>query len=285
MNRGDFINIVRDHGLVENIEISTLNEIVNSYPYCQSAYTLILNWLFKTDNIGFEERLKKSAIYIADRKVLYNILNNKEITIDLSVDKSLQVETSSGRSREQLRAEIEKRLSEIEIESGNLVDTRQQGTRSDIDTIGSSTENPADWSEDDILIIEGSVDATSGHEITPQDVEQANHDGGVLLDIDFPPASEGEERIITENELIDRFIELEPRIDPRRELNEEPLRDITPVDEEVNSGLITETLAKIYLNQGYYTKAILIYERLILKFPEKSSYFATQIEKIKGFIS
>ena len=47
------------------------------------------------------------------------------------------------------------------------------------------------------------------------------------------------------------------------------------------SGFMTETLAKLYLNQKNYEKAIQSYKILILKFPEKNSYFADQIKKIK----
>ena len=45
---------------------------------------------------------------------------------------------------------------------------------------------------------------------------------------------------------------------------------------------MTETLAKLYLNQKNYEKAIQSYKILILKFPEKNSYFADQIKKIKS---
>ena len=48
----------------------------------------------------------------------------------------------------------------------------------------------------------------------------------------------------------------------------------------VVNAFITETLAKIYKEQGHYDKAIDAFEKLILKFPEKSTLFASQISDI-----
>ena len=87
-----------------------------------------------------------------------------------------------------------------------------------------------------------------------------------------------------QSELIDKFITANPRIEPAREKTNLLMEDISKSFIEEEGGFVTETLARIYINQGYYSKAIDIYEKLSLKFPEKSSYFASQIEKVKEYI-
>jgi len=45
--------------------------------------------------------------------------------------------------------------------------------------------------------------------------------------------------------------------------------------------IVTERLAEIYVLQGLKDKAIEVYEKLILKYPEKNIYFAKKIEELK----
>jgi hypothetical protein len=81
------------------------------------------------------------------------------------------------------------------------------------------------------------------------------------------------------SELIDQFLSANPKISslakdaPAPEVRTEPDANVT--------GLVTETLARMYAEQGHVAKAIQAYEILKLRVPEKSSIFAARIEALK----
>lgn len=81
-------------------------------------------------------------------------------------------------------------------------------------------------------------------------------------------------------ELINRFIKEEPRIRPQRQEFYNP-DQMAKRSVEEDEDLISETLARINENQGNYRKAIRMYEKLSLRMPEKSTYFATRIKELK----
>lgn len=83
------------------------------------------------------------------------------------------------------------------------------------------------------------------------------------------------------NKLIDKFITEEPTI-PRGNLDTVEDRDLSEESGTEKEDLFSETLAKIYIKQQLYEKAIATYIKLSLKYPEKSVYFAHRIEKIKA---
>lgn len=87
-----------------------------------------------------------------------------------------------------------------------------------------------------------------------------------------------------EDSLIDKFIQTEPSM-PKITENNVPSSDVTTTDTSTQPEFFSETLAKIYVRQQLYDKAIATYLKLSLKYPEKSVYFAVQIEKIKEKIN
>ncbi|RUT72917.1 hypothetical protein DLK05_15980 [Ancylomarina longa] len=82
------------------------------------------------------------------------------------------------------------------------------------------------------------------------------------------------------NDLIDDFIQNEPRIKRNIKVVEKQ-EDISKDSILENDGFMSETLATIYVNQRLFDKAIAVYEKLVLKNPEKNIYFASQIERIE----
>lgn len=89
----------------------------------------------------------------------------------------------------------------------------------------------------------------------------------------------GPSKLTQQKDLIDRFIRMEPKITPGKALDysgtilgRESLED--------HGGLVTETMAKLYVAQGKIDKAKKAYKRLIELFPEKSIYFATQLKNL-----
>jgi hypothetical protein len=79
--------------------------------------------------------------------------------------------------------------------------------------------------------------------------------------------------------LIDKFIAENPKIKPITGLTPKPKLVDNSKDE--SDSLMTETLARIYLEQKNYDKAIQAYKILSLKYPEKSSFFAHQIKAVE----
>ena len=85
---------------------------------------------------------------------------------------------------------------------------------------------------------------------------------------------------LSRKELIDKFILENPSISrPKAEFyNPISVAQNSIIDQE---NIVSETLAKIYEKQGYFDKAMSIYQKLGLKYPKKSRYFAAQIERLK----
>ncbi len=130
----------------------------------------------------------------------------------------------------------------------------------------------ADHKPEPVKIVEEIVEQKPSSELTFEAwVKQLNK---------ATPAEERPEKQAIGSNLLDKFIQDQPRIQQNKTSFFNPV-NMAKKSVQDNDEFITETLAKIYIKQGNISKGIRAYQKLSLKFPEKSSYFAALIEELK----
>ena len=183
-----------------------ISNILEKYPYFQTAQILYSKALQNTKSIRFKSQLKKAAIYSGDRNLLFDIISQQE---DSNFSKNTDIQKLK---KEDKKAELHSFLDWISI-----VQTKK--------IVRSKKQNP--------------------------------------------------------DEIINIFLENKPKIKNNTKQRFFNASENARKSIKENNDIITETLAKVYAKQEHFEKAILAYQKLSLKYPQKSSYFADQIKVIK----
>ena len=86
-----------------------------------------------------------------------------------------------------------------------------------------------------------------------------------------------------QNSIIDSFLTKDPGLIRTTKSQLEAMgkqEDLSSGSVRLEKGIVTESYAKILTMQGRKDKAVEVYEKLILKFPEKKAYFASKIQEL-----
>ncbi|MDD4746663.1 MAG: hypothetical protein PHW19_05215 [Salinivirgaceae bacterium] len=258
---------------------------MSEYPWFQTAHLLVVKSLHIRDDIRFKNRLHLAAAHLPDRERLYNTLHT--VVSDLSITIA-QKETLETEPTHPVEAES------VEVESNLFEET--------VVTKLKIAEVESFLQEHEMLMFDFE---------TVQSIDQErDNDNKTLVDFDFSAATSQfdivshQDKIYEKNKsenreedeshtekhktqlnLIEKFIQERPRIVPKPILEVSPQVDISQESVVEKHEFLSETLANIYVKQKLFDKAITIYSKLSLKYPEKSSYFANQIEKVNQQIN
>ena len=274
MNVTDYTYLINKPSAINEKQIDALGKVLDEFPYFQSARTLRLKGLYNQDSFKYNYALKVSAAYTTDRTVLFDFITSDTfvaIQKGLYDKKILELLDISVVDSEQFHLEIKLETNTNSIEQSILTSINgafetDENTKTAVEKLDIGT--PLDFSVNEKHSFQEWLQLSR---IEPIVREKEN-----VTDVETSLMESGKK---TKAELIDTFIETSPKISPvRKDAFSSTYSESTHVD---TTSLMTETLARVYLEQKKYQKAIQAYEILILKYPEKSSFFADRISDIK----
>ena len=249
----EIAELIRHPEQLDRDTLYELRSLLALYPYLQTARLLMLQNLYLLHDPTFDEELRRAAIYITDRKVIFQMIEAGHYLLkpqpDSPQEKPADSKDRDSRTLSLIDNFLESLPKEEEEEEPQAKKTRRKPT-------------PADAAVDYVayLLESESLDDEEQQEQAPQLIGQS---------------------------LIDSFIEQDKG---KIVLNENPTLkpDIESAESEVENedenGYFTETLARIYIKQGRYSKALEIIRRLSLQYPNKNAYFADQMRFLEKLI-
>ncbi len=302
MNISDFTYLLQHPSKVlEPTQTRQLEEILGDYPYFQAARALHLKGLHNLNSFKYNNALKVTAAYTADRDILFDFITSGDFLQNAIAD------TISGKTP----------LKDTEIISEEVVaEAKEESTL----IVGSEDEPLPRSVRDADAILDPSLFSSKDPKVDIDIAQAKKKIAETELELGKPlqftkkekysfgewlqltslkkgnkknsgsnpspkPSKEMRTSIDEEEarhkkfELIDRFIATNPKMVADENRNAPaPIRDDTRL---VGNELMTETLAKVYLEQKKYKKAIQAYRILSLKYPEKSSFFADRIKAVE----
>ena len=252
MQQNTFLALIKQHRKPDKSTFEQLKELCRAYPYCQPARVLLAKSMMTFEKESFEDAVNRASAYAPDRRKFQAFISGR---------KPLEEKSGTGNGQDAPKAEQPEHPAPVNALPNNKT------------TSSSNSNNNGFWPQW-LLRIFSSDNHSSKEESKPETPqpepvkEQTLVENASLFDV----AEEETPVKSKQMELIDRFLKEEPRIQAKKEgFTDENLAERSTAEAP---DLATETLAEVYLKQGKTERALEVYKKLSLKFPEKSSYFA-----------
>ncbi|NAS31450.1 hypothetical protein GTQ40_10740 [Flavobacteriaceae bacterium R38] len=273
MNVSDFTSLLQNPEALTIEHANSLEKILEEYPFFQAGKALYLKGLKDFDSFKYNEALKRTAAYTTDRSVLFNFITSEEFSQN-NIAKNIP--------------QHEKIVEDIHVEAEEIVEVQETdlGKQKDAEAI----LDPSLFEKKEIVSLEEDEDIKAlelGKPLEFDSNEQHSFSEWLKLAQAKPIIRKEEIKKETSSDdkkrqkfaLIDKFIEENPKINPSKDAA--TTINLAKQNLVEKSELMTETLARIYLEQRKYKKALQAYKILSLKYPEKSGFFADQIRAVK----
>ena len=289
MNVQDFTYLLQNPNKVISVDqTKQLEDILSEYPYFQAARAVHLKGLKNLNSFKYNAALKVTAAYTTDRNILFDFITSKEF-LQNTIANTISEEIRSYEKNDAVLIEksgdapLPRTISDAEnILDPELFKSKETKERIETTKTEEKTTKTLELGEPLAFTKEEKYSFGEWLQLTSHKTIERKTDGAPsknikeLEAIDFPL----EEAILKKKkfDLIDKFIANNPKIVPKENPTKVKTKKATKFD---NKELMTETLAKVYLEQKKYKNAIQAYKILSLKYPEKSGFFADRIKAVK----
>ena len=281
MKTTDFTYLLENPDEIEKGQVSDFRSIIDQFPYFQPARALYLKALKINDSFLYNQELKTTAAYTTDRSVLFDFITSeefiqneisdviqhnldylKEIELNEYEDLSATIDSSEAVVKTKKEESTAAPLTELQRIAGGLTEKRAEPEEQ------LQIGKPLEFDKTERHSFSEWLKLTQFKPISREEVEIPEEEE---IGQDFKKSKQ--------QEIIDKFIENKPTMPPVKK--EGQFSNLASERIMKSDSLMTETLARIYLEQGNYEKAKQAYRILSLKYPEKSSFFADQIQAIE----
>ena len=281
-----------------------LVEVIDTYPYFQSARALWLKGLKNQESFRYNDALKLTAAHTTNRDILFEFITSEsfeqdqislqilsndqaigQYDIEIGEDLSQTIDTEQKQEHKQALEDaeavldpnlFEKKIADIEqmIAVSQEFSNKEDASNNTNDKESASSQlgidTPLAFSKKDRHSFSQWLQLTTATPIVREEIKEQK------------PSHTTKEKE-HKYDLIEKFINEKPKIKSLK--NSPQQQNTTQEDSKPSNSLMTETLAKVYLQQKNYKKAIQAYKILILKNPEKSGFFADQIRAVEKLIN
>ncbi|QXP79883.1 MULTISPECIES: tetratricopeptide repeat protein [Winogradskyella] len=288
-------------------QTEVLASAIKEHPYFQPLRALYLKGLKQKESYKYNNTLKTTAAHTTDRSILFdyitsevfnqnaiseqikkNIEDIKSVEVntieDISVHKSVTIDDVLKEQIKATEGVLDPNLFEVkpmppiklEVKTGSIEDSIiTKNVKNNTLEKELNIGKPLEFDKSENHSFSQWLKITSFKPIVREEAETKVENE--------PKNEELKQKTQTplQNKLaiIDKFISDNPKIKPVSKNAPKP--KLVNNDSDISDSLMTETLARIYLEQKNYDKAIQSYKILSLKYPEKSSFFAHQIKLVK----
>lgn len=276
------LNLFHNPLSISSQDLFQIEDEIEKYPYFQALHLLKAKAVSNSDEETLATVLNKTATYCSHRSILFKYIHTEsqeKVLEEDNLEKEATLE-NEVELEENIQDAIKQKNLEEPSTSKETVDSKQEEIENLIQTHKKISPKVDEVENEKISSNEDKEQVKSNSEKLQSNLSfsQWLKSSQRTPDEDENPTEETD--VVNEKfKVIEKFLDKNPKISPSKEYK--PKIEIQTNNKENLSHLMTETLAKIYVEQNKFDKAIKAYTILRLKYPEKSGYFADQIKEIQ----